>query len=243
MMSESLAEYCALRVMARRYGEENMRRFLKHELDSYLRGRAGEIRREPPLALVQREPYVWYRKGSLVLYALSDYIGEDNLNRALRDFLLKYRYANAPGRPRGPYPDTRQFVQALLDHTPPEYRYFVKDAFESIVLYDNKALSAAMVPLPGGKYKVTLQVQARKLSADGSGNETPMPLDDAIEVGVLAGPKGHEKPLALRKERFTRERNTFEFVVDGKPTRAGIDPLNKLIDRNSEDNLVDVAAP
>ena len=31
-------------------------------------------------------PYIHYRKGSLVMYALQDYIGEDNLNRAIRAF-------------------------------------------------------------------------------------------------------------------------------------------------------------
>ncbi len=63
MMSEALAEYSALRIMEHKYGDDNMRLFLKHELDGYLRGRSGEIRHEPPLALVQREPYVWYQKG------------------------------------------------------------------------------------------------------------------------------------------------------------------------------------
>jgi hypothetical protein len=29
-------------------------------------------------------------------------------------------------------------------------------------------------------------------------------------------------------------------VVDEKPTRAGIDPYNKLIDRIADDNLVDI---
>jgi hypothetical protein len=31
--------------------------------------------------------------------------------------------------------------------------------------------------------------------------------------------------------------------VDQMPTRAGIDPYNKLIDRNSDDNLMDVSKP
>jgi Spy/CpxP family protein refolding chaperone len=55
MMSESLAEYSALRVMEKRYGTQNMRKFLAHELDGYLRGRSGEIRHENPLAFVQNE--------------------------------------------------------------------------------------------------------------------------------------------------------------------------------------------
>ena len=55
---------------------------------------------------MQREAYVWYQKGSLVLYALSDYIGEDKLNLALHNFLMQYRYANATDSQSGPYPDT-----------------------------------------------------------------------------------------------------------------------------------------
>jgi ABC-2 type transport system permease protein len=102
MMSESLAEYSALRVAQKKYGEAQMHKFLSHELDGYLRGRSNETRKEPPLGQVQREAYVWYQKGSLVLYALSDYIGEDKLNLALRNFLMQYRYANAPMRSPGP---------------------------------------------------------------------------------------------------------------------------------------------
>jgi aminopeptidase N len=240
MMSESLAEYSALRVMQKKYGDEQMHKFLKHELDGYLRGRAGESRHETPLAAVQREPYVWYQKGSLVLYALSDYIGEDKLNLALHNFLMQYRYANATDSQSGPYPDTRQFVAALREQTPPELQYYITDGFESIVLYDNKALSATVSELPGKKYKVTMTVQARKLKSDGSGVETPMALNDFIDVGVFTGKKDHEKVLSLKKERFTQEKQTFEIVVDQMPTRAGIDPQNKLIDRVSDDNLIDV---
>jgi aminopeptidase N len=243
MMSEALAEYSALRVMARKYGEANMRKFLKRELDGYLRGRAGEVRREPPLGLVQREPYVWYQKGSLVLYALADYIGEDKVNLALHKFLMKYRYANADAALSGPYPDTRQFLEALRAETPAGLQYYLDDAFERIVLYDNKAVTATAVATSDHRFKVTLTVQARKNQSDGSGVETPMALDDAIDIGVFSGRKGHEQPLYVKKERITRERQTFEIIVDRKPTRAGIDPFNKLIDRNSEDNLMDVAIP
>jgi aminopeptidase N len=239
MLSESLAEYSALRVMQKKYGDDQMRKFLKHELDGYLRGRAAESRHEPPLVLVQREPYVWYQKGSLVLYGLSDYIGEDKLNLALRNFLLQYRYANATGEQSGLYPDTRQFVAALRAQTPPELQYYITDAFESIVLYDNKALSATVSDAPNKKYKVTLTVQARKLRSDGNGVETPMPMNDFIDVGVFTGKKDHEKVLYLKKEKFTAEKQTFEIMVDEMPTRAGIDPQNKLIDRDADDNTMD----
>jgi ABC-2 type transport system permease protein len=243
MMSESLAEYSALRIAEEKYGDTQMHKFLKHELDGYLRGRAGESRKEPPIVLVQREAYVWYQKGSLVLYGLADYIGEDKLNLALHNFLMQYRYANATDSQDIPYPDTRQFVEALRAQTPPEYQYYITDAFENIVLYDNKALSATYVQTPDKKYKVTLTVQAKKLQSDGSGNEAPMPLADYIDIGVFSGKKDQEKTLYLKKEKITQTKQTFEIVVDELPTRAGIDPINKLIDRIPDDNTIDITKP
>jgi ABC-2 type transport system permease protein len=240
MLSETLAEYSALMVMQQKYGSDNMHRFLKHELDGYLRGRAGEIRKERPLVLVQNEPYVWYQKGGHVMYTLADYIGEDKLNLALHNFLMQYRYANANDSQSGPYPDTRQFVDALRAQTPPELQYYITDAFESIVLYDNKAVTATVTQTPDKKYKVTLTVQARKLKSDGSGNETPMALNDYIDIGIFTGKKDEEKPLYLKKEKIDQANHTFEIVVDQMPTRAGIDPYNKLIDRIPDDNIIDI---
>jgi ABC-type transport system involved in multi-copper enzyme maturation permease subunit len=243
MMSETLAEYSALMVMQQKYGRDNMHRFLKHELDSYLRGRAGETRREHPVALVQNEPYVWYQKGGQVMYTLADYIGEDKVDLALHNFLMQYRYANASDSQSIAYPDTRQFIEALRAQTPAELQYYVGDAFENIVLYDNKAVSAIVTPTPDHKYKVTLNVTVRKLQSDGSGNESPMPLHDLIDIGVFSGKKDEEKPLYLKKEWLTQPSQTFEIIVDQPPTRAGIDPYNKLIDRNADDNLIDVTKP
>jgi hypothetical protein len=43
-------------------------------------------------------------------------------------------------------------------------------------------------------------------------------------------------------EKLTQEHQTFEIIVDQKPTRAGIDPYNKLIDRTADDNLIDITS-
>lgn len=240
MMSETLAEYSALMVMKQKYGRDQMHRFLRHELDAYLRGRSGEVRHEPPLALVQREPYVWYQKGGQIMYTLADYIGEDKVDLALHNFLMQYRYANATNTQTAPYPDTRQLIEALRTQTPPELQYLIDDGFDSIVLYDNKAVSATVTPTPDHKFKVSLAVQARKVKADGNGNETPIALNDYIEIGVFKGKKDEEQPLYLEKKKLTQEQNMFEIVVDEEPTRAGIDPYNKLVDRIADDNMIDV---
>jgi hypothetical protein len=108
------------------------------------------------------------------------------------------------------------------------------------VLYDNKALSATSEKLSDGKYKVTLDVQARKTQADGNGVESPMPLADYIEIGVFSGERDQEKPLYLKKEKLTTEHKTFVVTVNEQPTLAGIDPYNKLIDRIADDNMIPV---
>jgi aminopeptidase N len=251
MMSETLAQYSAYMVMQQKYGKDYMRKVLRHFLDRYLRGRAGEVRHEPPLALVQNEPYVWYEKGGQIMYTLADYIGEDKIDAALHNFLMQYRYANATNQVDAaddshasadqPYPDTRMLVDAIMAQTPPELQYLVDDGFNRIALYDNKALSATWQKTADGKYKVVLSVQAKKVQADGNGVESPMPLADYIDIGVFTGTKDDEKPLYMRREKITQEHQTFTIVVDQQPTRAGIDPYNKLIDRIADDNVIDVA--
>jgi hypothetical protein len=240
MMSETLAEYSALMVMQQKYGLDNMRRFLKHELDRYLRGRAGEIRRERPVVLVQSEPYVWYQKGGQVMYTLADYIGEDKVNLALHNFLMQYRYANANDSQSVPYPDTRPLIEALRAQTPSDLQYYITDAFENIVLYDNKAVSATVTPTADHKYKVVLNVQVRKLQADGSGIETPMPLHDFIDIGVFNGRKDEEKPLpqeSVAHPTHSDLRNYRRPAAHPRRHRS----FNKLIDRDSDDNWMAVS--
>ena len=41
-------------------------------------------------------------------------------------------------------------------------------------------------------------------------------------------------------EEFPDVHQTFNLVVDERPTRAGIDPYNKLIDRRPKDNTISV---
>jgi len=252
MMSETLAQYSAYMLMEQKYGKDYMHKVLRHFLDQYLRGRAGELRHEPPLALVQREAYVWYQKGGQIMYTLADYVGEDKVNLALHNFLTAHRYANADNQvdavstastapsPEGTYPDTRMLVDALRAQTPPELQYLIDDGFNRIVLYDNKAISATSRKLPNGKFEVTLDVQARKVQADGNGVESPIPLADYIDIGVFSGAKDDEKPLYMKREKLTQEHQRFTITVDQQPTRAGIDPYNKLIDRIADDNMIDV---
>jgi aminopeptidase N len=78
-------------VMKHMYGEDQIRKFLKYELDRYLRARGGEPVEEQPLYRVENQGYIHYRKGSLVMYRLQREMGEDTVNRALRRLLAEVR--------------------------------------------------------------------------------------------------------------------------------------------------------
>ncbi len=253
MMSETLAQYSAYMVMQHKYGKDYMHKVLVHFLDRYLRGRSAELRREPPLALVQREPYVWYEKGGQIMYTLADYVGEDKIDLALHNFLMQYRYANANNQvdavdsthgtaaEDNVYPDTRMLIEALRAQTPPELQYLIDDGFNRVVLYDNKALTATSEKQSDGRYKVTLETHAGKVQVDDKGVESPMLLADYIDIGVFTGKKDEEKPIYMSREKITGDHRVFTILVDQKPTRAGIDPYNKLVDRIADDNMIDIS--
>ena len=48
---------------------------------------------------------------------------------------------------------------------------------------------------------------------------------------------GEDEIIHLGKQDIRSGETSLEFVVDRRPVRVGIDPYNKLIDRNSDDNL------
>ena len=80
-----------------------------------------------------------------------------------------------------------------------------------------------------------MKVIAKKRVADELGKESDVPLDDLIDIGVVDA-KGDA--IAVERQRIKGEESTFTMTVDQRPAKAGIDPLNKLIDRRPSDNAI-----
>ena len=234
VLVETLAQYTALMVMEERYGEAQMGRFLGYELDQYLLGRAMERQREVPLALAEGQGYIHYNKGSLAMYALQEYVGERRVNTALSRFLDRYAFQGPP------YPTSRDLLREFRAVTPDSLGYLLEDLFETITLWENRAVAATAEPLGGDRYRVTLDLDLQKVRADSLGTEQEVPMDDWLEVGVFGERDGQEVPLALETRRFEAGRQTVELVVEGRPTRAGVDPRYLFPDRVKNDNTTRV---
>lgn len=238
MLSETFAQYSALLVMEKLYGPEQIRKFLKSNLDDYLRNRGGEAVEELPLERVEDQPYIHYRKGALVMYRLKELVGEDALDRALRRLLAAYAFKPAP------YPSSTDFL-AMLRQEAPGHDQQIDDLFARITLYDLKAHDATARKRPDGRYEVRFTVDAKKLYANGQGKEREVPLDEPIDVGAFTvepGKKGYRRDSVLKLEPVDIKsgQQTVSLVLDRLPKVVGIDPFNELIDRNSDDNLTPV---
>ncbi|MEP7263480.1 MAG: M1 family aminopeptidase [Bacteroidota bacterium] len=230
MMVESMAQYTALMVMEHEFGTAHMEKFLKYEMDRYLRGRAREDKREEPLVLNENQEYIHYQKGSLVFYALKDYIGEAALNRACSAFLKDYAFKDAP------YPVSYDFLRYIRKETPDSLQGAVTDLFENITLFNNKTTTAE-VKQSGNKYIVNLTLDCAKIYSDSIGREKNAVLNDWVDVGVYAKDKsGEDSLIYLEKKYFNKATQNFTLSVPIKPSKAGIDPLHKLIDRDANDN-------
>lgn len=241
LISEALAEYSALILTERRYGKDNMKRFLKEELDNYLSGRANEGKKENTFINCNRA-YQWYYKGSLILYGLQDLIGQEAMDSALHSFNREFGLKETP-----PFPGSYDLYRHLEAVTPDSLKYYLDDTWNKITLYDNKAAQATAKKLADGQYEITLDLQSQKRYADETGKESDAEYtSDYIDVGVFAAEDKDENgrtrvnPLYLKKHKIKPGQTTLTIKVKGEPVKAGIDPYNKLIDRLPDDNTLTV---
>ncbi|MDH4165869.1 MAG: M1 family aminopeptidase [Gammaproteobacteria bacterium] len=233
---ESLAQYSALMVMEQMYGPEEIRKFLKFELDKYLRSRGSEVLEELPLVRVEYQPYIYYQKGGIALYLLKDQLGAGKVNEALRGLIAQFAFKPAP------YANPTDLIRRFRAVAGPGQQQLITDLFEKITLYDVKVTDAKAQRRTDGRWDVTLEVDARKLYADGKGTETEAPLDELFDVGAFTiepGRKGYDKSsvLAVERRRVHSGRQTLTIVTEKEPNFAGVDPFNKWIDRNADDNV------
>jgi ABC-type transport system involved in multi-copper enzyme maturation permease subunit len=230
LISETLAWYSAMQVVEQTYGPEHMRRLLDIMRVVYESPRS---RASVPL-LRAADWFQGYRKGPFAMHAMREYIGAKQVNQALRNLLKKH----GPGT--FPLPTSLDLYRELQAVTPPEYQYLLHDLFEANTFWELDTKVATAEKTEAGTWLVTLEVEAGKVAVDPEGNETVVPMNDWIEVGVFAPADAEEKignPLYLEKHRILSGRQTITVTVPSEPANAGIDPNYLLIDVTVNDNI------
>jgi ABC-type transport system involved in multi-copper enzyme maturation permease subunit len=223
LLGVGLETYSGMRVVENTFGPEQLRRYRMSMGQQF----SAEGRAAPPL-LRATSSFAASRRGPFALYALSRYIGEEQVNEALRRLLGKF----GSGKPLATSLDLYRELQAV---TPEPYQYLLRDLFEKNTFWELATRRATTKQTSANAWQVTLDVRARKVVVDQAGVETEEPMDDWIEVGVF----GERKPYVV-KQRIRSGEQTIVVTVPWKPSRAGIDPDDLLVDLDSEDNIRDV---
>ena len=168
------------------------------------------------------------------MYGLQDLIGEDAVNQALREVVQAY------GDRGPPYPTSRVLLAALRRHTPERFQYYLtRPVRADHPVREPRGLGEDAASGPTASTRSPSSWRSRKLQADALGVEHEVPLHDWIPVGVL---DAQGEALVLESAASsTGRRTTLTLVTDGLPARAGVDPLNELVDRVPEDNLMPVS--
>ncbi len=227
MLSESLAQYGAIMVLEKEFGEDKVRKFLHMEMDKYLTARSNESEKEKPLAYVDAgQSYILYQKGGIIMHALNKYIGEDSLNHAIKRFIERYAFQGPP------YPTTLDLLASIRLSTPDSLQYFITDAFQKITIYDNK-ITEVKSTKSGDKYVVDVTLETKKFYADSTGKEVEAPSNDYIEIGVY---KNKATLMQINKYKLKGGITKLTIPVNEKPYKVTIDPRMLLIDKKLDDN-------
>jgi ABC-type transport system involved in multi-copper enzyme maturation permease subunit len=233
LLSESLAWYAAMGVVEQAHGAPALRRLLVEMRRVYLTPQSRAA-----LPLLRASDYALaYRKGPFAMYALREYVGAERVTAALRQMLARYR----SGEP--PLPTSLDLYRELQAVTPDSLRPLLADLFERNSYWELQTRAASVEQVGSAHWRVTLDVQARKITVDSAGTERVVPMNDLVEVGVFTGSAhdgtrdGAGEPLYLHLHRIRAGAQRIVVTVPRKPSRAGIDPRNLLIDVAPGDNV------
>lgn len=232
VLSEGLAWYSALRVVEEARGREALRQFMRLMREPYP---WPPIRTGLPL-LRAMDPYAGYRKGPFAMYALSQYVGEDRVNAALASLLRNQ--AGAPAT-------TLDLYRELRAVTPDSLQPLLHDLFEVNTYWTFDTERATAERTASGTWRVTMEVEARKVVADSAGAETELPMNEWVEIGIFAPPRPGERlgrPLYVRRHRVRAGAQTITVMVPERPARGGIDPYN-LLEWEEGDNIEPIQVP
>jgi ABC-2 type transport system permease protein len=231
ILSESLAEYAAFQVVKKTYGQEHLRRYMTQLRRQY----AGAGARAALPLLRANGDFQQYYGGPVALYTVSEYIGEDQVNRALRRLIEAHR--------SGSLLTALDLYRELQAVTPHELQYLLHDLFEANTVWELETEQAVAEQTSAGTWQLTLDVRARKVVVDPTGAETEVPMNDLIEIGVFASGQGGAEvgePLYTQVHSIRSGAQRITVTVPARPALAGIDSHYLLRDLNLGNNLADV---
>lgn len=124
MLTETLAMYTEMMVYKKMHGKEKMLERVKMHQQIY-DSEKGFSDNQPLYMVTDENTHISYSKGAVVMVDLSELIGEDKVNEALRNFLRLHKYPNAR-------PLSTDLVNEILKVSDPRYHGAIRKMFMQI---------------------------------------------------------------------------------------------------------------
>lgn len=230
MLTESLAKYTEAMLLEKKYGKMYLRSYLKDDNNLYF-GYRNPNEKEFPLSQTYGQNHVHYQKGGLVMYAAKEVLGEDRMNKILKDLIVKHRNPNQKAI-------TKDLIDGLLKAAPANQKNFINESFNQVVDYQMELKVLQCKKLANGKFSVDLLVNVGKNKLGFDRLLIPdMNIDLAFFIQPILDLDRNSKPIYLQKHRFNQLVTKLTLVVDQKPKTIALDPYGYLLDANLKDNM------
>ena len=221
VLTETLAMYTELMITKEIYGRERMLDNVNLHLGMYLDERGFEVER--PLYKANPDSrHLVYSKGAVVMYQLSELLGEEKINKALANLSKLHAWPNAAAT-------TTDFINALYHVADVTQHSAIDDFFKKITSYDFRVTNTS-ITRKVNQYAVIFSIEAIKYYHDEKGNKTIQDFNDSLTIAVT----DRNNKVKLFSIPIKTGSNKVEILTDQQPKSILIDPEIKFIRQRME---------
>ena len=226
VINETLAQNARLKGLSKKYGIKGKNSFIKQEHKLYFYERSAFAKEEP--LIITSQAFVAYNKGSLVMNSISELIGKDSLDMAIKNYYNDFAYQESI------YPTSKDLEDHILKLTPNQFKMYVSELFEKVIVFDLSINMVKYEKAPNNSYLLTVDIEASKFEMNSMSNEINKPFNGVLLIEIY-----NELGTALLSKAVDviKKESTYKFVVDKVPSSVRIDPNMIYIDKNLKNNL------
>lgn len=218
-LSETFAMYTELMLVKKMYGQKRVLENVRMHKNIYL-GDRGFSDEQPLYKAEAGNAHLIYSKGMVVMYQLSELIGEDKVNTALRNVYQKYVHGDI-------LPISTDFLNELYAITDASMHPAIDDLFKRIIIYQPLARSIT-TQKTGNQYETSFDLIVNKYQEDSKGKQTAVDYTGTIEI-AFTFKNGKEQVLSFP---VVHNKASIKVNHPGRPLSMTFDPNEKMIKSN-----------
>ncbi|MCP9290264.1 M1 family aminopeptidase [Gracilimonas sediminicola] len=233
---EGFAKYTEAAVMEKYYGMTSLYQLSESANHTYFNGRSYASTPEEPLYLEQGEHYMLYGKSYIVMYALKELIGEENVNQVLKTLVNRHKN-EIDATVTSP-----EFLNEIYKFTPEEYHSLIGDWFKKIITYDLSVENAESDKISDDRYEIRITIDAGKHELL-EGVESPVSMNEPIPLGIFSAHPSEASEgqiLFLESENIEDGKQQITIQTETLPRYVCIDPYGTRPDLVRQDNCLEM---